>query len=201
MIYIGHGHSAHNEEGNHLHYDCGIWDEPHVFDDETKEYTYCYPEGNLYTSDVRFGSDESELRWVWLYTCKFLNSMEDYEEYHDKLPIDGTGYVSDEDLKEMMTGAHIVMGYTTQSYLCGPNAELFGQYLSNGTPIIDAFFNAGDEGEGCGKGNGGTNDPHVQKVMYIPQTRYETIYSIREHYEYDASDVLIITNEIQDPND
>ena len=136
-----------------------------------------------------------------MYTCNFLNSIEDYEKYKDVLPIDGNGYVADTDLKEMMTGVHIIMGYATQSYLCRPNAQMFGYYLHSGMPIIDAFLKAGREGEGIGKANGGTDDHHVQKVMYIPQASSETIYSPKIQYEYDASDIRIITQDIQDDND
>jgi hypothetical protein len=45
------------------------------------------------------------------------------------------------------------------------------------------------------------HDHHVQKVMYIPQASSETIYSPKIQYEYDASDVRIITQDIQDDND
>lgn len=37
--------------------------------------------------------------------------------------------------------------------------------------------------------------------MYIPQASSETIYSPKIQYEYDASDVRIITQDIQDDND
>ena len=39
---------------------------------------------------------------------------------------------------------------------------------------------------------------HYQKILYIPQARYETIYSPAVHYEYDASDVIIVKRCIQD---
>jgi hypothetical protein len=99
----------------------------------------------------------------------------------------------------MMNGAHIVMGYATQSYLCEANVTMFKQYLRNGEPIIDAFFKAGSEGEGAGKAGGGTDDHHIQKVMYIPQARYETIYSPQIHYEDSPSDVVTISHDIQEP--
>ena len=209
MVYIGHGHYAkepRSEErpwGNHIQYSYssdGIVEYTDVCSNDQYEQEevdkFC-----LYTSEVNFGSSTSDLRWVWMYTCNFLNSIEDYEEYGAVLPINGKGYVTDADLKEMMTGVHIVLGYTTASYLCSSNARIFAQYLRSGEPIIDAFFKAGTEGEAAGKDYGGTDDHHVQKVMYIPQARNETIYSPRIDYEYDASDVCIITQDIQEPYD
>ena len=95
-----------------------------------------------------------------------------------------------------MTGAHIVMGYATQSKLCVPNAELFAEHLRNGETIIDSFFWAGKYGEAtC------TVDNHLQKIMYIPQAEKETIYSPYIHYDYVPSDVQIVTSNIQDNND
>jgi hypothetical protein len=176
MIYIGHGHAAHDDKGNHLHYDCGIWDKPHVKVGDV--YTYCDAVGNKYTDDMRFGSEESNLRWVFLYTCNFLTTGE---------------YVTDDDLRTMMTGAHIVMGYGSQSYLCNPMVRKFAEYLSEGESIIQAFFMAGDEGEATD-----TDDNHIQKVLYIPQAANETIYSTPVHYSYNSSDVLIAINYIQD---
>ena len=178
MIYIGHGHAAHDEQGNHLHYDCGLLETPHVYVSETKEYTYCNPAGNVYTRGMHFGSATSNLRWVWLYTCRFLET---------------NSYVSDDDLRGMMTGAHIVMGYATQSYLCKPNVELFAEYLRTGMPIIEAYFKAGREGEAPY-----ANDNHLQKVLYIPQAENETIYSPNAHYDYNVSDVRIATSYIKD---
>lgn len=186
MVYIGHGHSASShatnaELGNHLHYDCGILGTLHVYDENSKQYLYCNPEGNVYTKGMHFGSSTSDLRWVWLYTCHFLSSNE---------------YVSDNDLKEMMTGAHIVMGYATQSYLCEPNVALFSQYLAEGRPIIESYFSAGKERESLY-----AHDNHLQKVLYISQAENETIYSPMIHYEYEPSDVRIATSYIMYPDE
>ena len=93
-----------------------------------------------------------------------------------------------------MNGAHIVMGYASTSYLCPENASIFAEYLRNGTTIITAFFLAGQEGETIH-----TTDHHIQKVLYIPQAEFETIYSIPCNYEYSISDVCTKTNDIQDP--
>lgn len=207
MIFIGHGHSAQAAQsgdrpwGNHIQYSQSINGDT-CYTDVCETYAghpelidpFC-----LYMSEVHFGSSNSDLRWVWMYTCNFLNSKETFEQYHDTVPINDNQYVTDANLKEMMTGAHIVMGYATQSYLCLPNVNAFSTYLSNGMPIIDAFFRAGSDGEGTGKVNGGTDDHHIQKVMYIPQARYETIFSPQIHYSYTTSNVQIYTHDIQEP--
>jgi hypothetical protein len=191
MIYIGHGHVAHRGQdsqcpeqpwGNHVQYGYSTGGEVDLSvvcttrDDAAEIAQFC-----LYTSEARFGSKETDLRWVWMYTCNFLNTNE---------------YVLDSKLKEMMTGAHIVMGYGTQSLLCEPNVRLFAQNLQNGMPIIEAFFVAGIYGEAtC------TMDNHLQRVLYIPQTEYETIYSPQIHYNYEPEDVRIDEQRIQDHNE
>lgn len=126
---------------------------------------------------MAFGSASADLRWVWLYTCNFLTT--------------GT-YVTDNMLREMMTGAHIVMGYASQSYLCDANALKFAQYLRSGEPIIDAYFMAGSNGEATA-----TNDHHIQKVLFIPQAEQETLFSPPIYYQYDTADIEIITHDIQ----
>lgn len=72
-------------------------------------------------------------------------------------------------------------------------AEDFGRYLSEGQPIYDAFFKAGYTGEASVE-----QANHFQKILYIPQARYETIYSPPARYEYDASDVIIVKKNIHD---
>ena len=84
------------------------------------------------------------------------------------------------------------------SFLCSSNATKFAEYLSDGETVIQAFFKAGHYGEAVGKIYGGTNDHHIQKVLFIPQARYETVYSPSVYYEYDASDVRIAVKCIQD---
>ena len=126
---------------------------------------------------MRFGSSTSDLRWVWLYTCNFLTT--------------GT-YVTEASLKEMMTGVHIVMGYASQSLLCDPMAQHFGTYLRRGEPVIDAYFHAGKTGEGPV-----ATDNHLQRVLYVPQARYKTIFSSPVHYAYTSTDVQIIERHIK----
>ena len=38
---------------------------------------------------------------------------------------------------------------------------------------------------------GGTDASHIQKVMYIPQAEFETIYSPQIHYDYEPEDVIV----------
>lgn len=176
MIYIGHGFVAKNDsKGTHIHYS---------FDENgTRPKTDCDdPIYNMYSSEMHFGSSESQLRWVWLYTCNFLNTND---------------YVSDNDFKKMMTGAHIVMGYATQSTLCDAMALEFAKNLRDGMPIIDAYFLAGVEGEGSVV----KDDNHRLKALYIPQAENETIYSPRVNYEYNSSDVRIKTSYIHPDKD
>lgn len=180
MIYIGHGHVAHDLKGNHIQYSYSTIGETNTTNvcgnsSYSAEYidSYC-----SYTSEMTFGSSTSDLRWVWLYTCNFLTP---------------NNYVTDISLKDMMTGAHIVMGYASQSYLCDAMSTKFAEYLYHGEPIIDAYFMAGYWGEATA-----TNSHHLQKVLYIPQARYETIYSPQVHYDYTSTNVLTITHNIQD---
>ena len=177
MIYVGHGHSSGNcsnsAKGNHIQYSHAAngleeYSDVCISDDYTQgtKDMFC-----LYTDDVKFGSSTSDLRWVWMYTCNFLNINDNATETQ---------------LTEMMNGAHILMGYGTQSKLCKPNVELFAKHLRNGETIIDSFFWAGQFGEAtC------TTDNHLQRVMYIPQAEFETIYSPQIHYDYEPEDVIV----------
>ena len=173
MVYIGHGLQADNSKGNLLHYNCASDGTYHTTDCRNSVY-------NVYTGDVKFGSDSSDLRWVWLYTCNFLTTND---------------YVTDDSLKEMMNGAHIVMGYASRATLCDAMAETFGKYLSEGRPIIDAYFRAGRDGEASVE----TAD-HKQKVLYVPQALNETIYSEPVDYDYNASNVVIEIRNIRSGN-
>jgi len=170
MIYLGHGYKATDNRGNYIHYYCTPSGIPHTDGCTNEVY-------NVYTKSIKFGSSTSDLRWVWMYTCNFLTP---------------NNYVSNESLTEMMNGIHILMGYESQSKLCDPMVERYSENLREGEPIISSFFKAGHYGEASA-----TNDHHIQKVLYIQQAEYETIYSPQIHYEYDPSDVKILTRDIQ----
>ncbi len=184
MVYIGHGHDAHlgeedkqsSHKANHLQYSYSTNNVINVNDVcENTSYSQSYKDSFcLYSDEVNFGFRGSDLRWVWLYTCNFLR------------PNDS---VTDTSLKEMMTGAHILMGYATQSTVCNAMDSHFAYQLRAGNPIIDSFFFAGKNGEAYEA----TSD-HTQKVLYITQARNETLYSPQIHYEYDSDDVKILTN-------
>lgn len=184
MIYIGHGHDTHlgeedkqnGHKANHIQYSCSTSGETNPMDVCANEsYEQLYKDGFcLYTDEVNFGSSGSDLRWVWMYTCNFLTP---------------NASVTNASLKEMMTGAHILMGYESTATLCNSVATLFSQQLLAGEPIIDSFFYAGSNGETYE-----ADTDHTQKVLYIPQAVNETIYSPNIHYEYDPEDVIIITN-------
>ena len=178
MVYIGHGHAAHDNQGNHLHYDCGILGQQHVRNvtNGVETYTFCYSEGNVYTSDIKFGGPTSKLRWAWLYTCNFLATGQ---------------YVTDTQLKNMMNGVHILLGYASTTTLSRLNATRFSDELKAGEKIIDAFFITGDRAE-----IDSAQSAHIQKVMYLPQARNETIYSALANYE--STDIQILTNNIWD---
>ncbi len=178
MVYMGHGLAAdrdssgllesNRQKGNYLHYN-------YTGNGIMHDNTGCYvDEMNLYTSEARF----SHPRWVWLYTCNFLHESE---------------YVTQNDLKAMMDGTHILMGYSTQAYLASVVAKRFASELDDDKSIINAFFIAGDQAEAQA-----TDDHHVQKVLYITETRYETIFSVPATYSYTSDDVLVLTNGIHD---
>ncbi len=178
MIYMGHGLAANRdtngllvsdrEKGNYLHYNYGTNGAVH-------NNGGCYNDShNLYTSEARF----EHPRWVWLYTCNFLNRNE---------------YVSEADLVAMMAGTHILMGYSTQSLLADSVSQTFAQKLSNNRKIIDSFFIAGDSAE-----SKVANDNHIQKVLYVLDARDETIFSSPISYEYTSADVYMIENGIKD---
>ena len=181
MIYIGHGHASHpfdTDKGNHIHYDCSATEKPHEYDKIAKVYISCNSPTNLYTDDITFGAPESDLRWVWMYTCNFLTP--------------GT-YVTNASLAEMMGGAHILMGYGSLAWLSDIMPEAFANLLREGESIYDAYLLAGKTA-----GTLGDLEYFYQRILYIPQARYETIYSPYVHYAYDyATDVLFKTEEVR----
>ncbi len=177
MIYIGHGHYAHDLRGNHLHYNCGIYGPPHEYNTNLEMYTSCESAGNVYTNNIHFGSNTSNLRWVWLYTCNFLQTNQ---------------YVSDDSLKAMMNGVHIILGYGSTAYLCDDVVLDFASNLSKGRSIIDSFFIAGDNSEA-----NVTEVNHIQKVLYIEPARNETVFSPFVRYG-DSAAIKIIKNETHD---
>ena len=197
MIYIGHGHSTNctnNANGNHIQYSYapnGLIQYSDVC--EVEFYgpdlidMFC-----VYTDEVEFGSSESDLRWVWMYTCNFLNTTQDADNDDDD-PDNNHSNVTEEELVKMMKGAHIVMGNASRTTLADAMATTFSTLLSDGIPIYDAYFRAGYMGEGKIE-----QKRHYQKILYIPQARYETIYSPAIHYEYDPSDVRIDKRCIKD---
>lgn len=169
MIFIGHGTEAENDKGNYVHYGCDENGTYHTTNCSNSAY-------NAYSTEMTFGLGESDLRWVWMYTCNFLKT---------------NSYVKEYDLKSMMRGAHIVMGYSTQTTLCDAMAETFAAELRAGKPIIESYFYAGRYGEARA-----AKENHYQRVLYIPQALNETIYSPKIDYYYRISDVLIITKDI-----
>lgn len=103
-------------------------------------------------------------------------------------------YVTNDDLKEMMDGAHIVMGYASQAYLCPSVAEMFAEKLSGNSYIINSFFAAGEQAE-----SQYADDNHIQKVLYMTGTRYEKITSPPNDYgTHQTNTVAILTNGIHD---
>ncbi len=150
-------------KGNYLHYNYTKNGAGHSGSDG------CEGDGfNLYTSEARF----TKPRWVWLYTCNFLTT---------------NAYVDQAELKAMMNGTHILMGYASQAYLADAVATRFATELGRGKSIIEAFRIAG-----CEEEINYTNDSHIQKVLYISQAEDETIYTASATYNYSASDVLSI---------
>lgn len=164
MIFIGHGLTATDERGNHFHYSCSVDGQPNPGS--------CSDDGyNIYTSTVRFGAPKSKLRWAWLYTCNFLT---------------GSDFVKQNDLKALMNGAHIVLGYCTKSTLCDAMAEKFAEYLRSGMPICEAYFEAGVKGEGEAEK---TN--HTLRIVCTKMAQSETIYTPYMSYDYTAEDIII----------
>ena len=101
-------------------------------------------------------------------------------------------YVTNDDLKEMMTGAHIVMGYASQAYLCPSVAEMFAREVIWGFLYYKFLFAAGDQAE-----SQYADDNHIQKVLYMTGTRYEKITSPPNDYgTHQTNTVAILTNGI-----
>jgi len=183
MFYIGHGIAADRggispnqndrTKGNFLHYNLDEYGNGHSGHNNCEGDQF-----NYYTSEARFGGSHSRLRWVFLFTCNFLNE---------------NSYVNETQLKMMMNGAHIVMGYSTQAYLNADSCSRFSAELQDEC-IINAFFIAGDQEE-----SRHASDNHIQKAFYMNGARYETIYSEPVNYgKYGTGTVYYITNGIHD---
>ena len=174
MLYVGHGLLAATNKvladpnkGNFLHYVHADDGTKHENKEEGGQDKF-----NFYTSEARFTTP----RWVWLYSCNFLNQNE---------------YVSSQELKQMMTGTHILLGYETTTYLSQTVSQRFANELSSGTKIIFAFFAAGDQAEAQA-----ANANHVQKALYYIEAKDENIYSPIVEYEYTYEYISVMKNEI-----
>ncbi len=129
-----------------LHFDYGPNGEKHSDDIDN----HFLPE--FMFSEARFGYGSARTKWVCAYTCNYLTE-------------------SQEILKTRMQGCNIVMGYTSQSYLTTEQMQVFGDYLTEGMPIIESYFEAG-------KVHKNYRDwPAHLTVMYVAEAQFDTIYN------------------------
>jgi hypothetical protein len=183
MLFVGHGlaadaqtHYGTRERGNSLHYAFDPSGNMH-YGVPFPDVASCFHEGfNFYTSEARFGSSEnSNLKWVLLYSCNFLHTSE---------------YVSEDGLKGMLQGARIVMGYSTRCCLYSGVTESIASQMAAETPIIDAFFVAGRQVERSMN----DGEPTEQVASYISGARNDTIFNVFESTTPTNSTVLKVVN-------
>ena len=112
MVYVGHGLT-----NSGMHFTQGSNGYQHSVD----KSSHTISELNFSISEAKFGYGDARTKWVVAYTCNFLNH-------------------SLNEMKPMMQGVNIVLGYSTTSYLIDEQMELFGIKLDEGETIIDAWF-------------------------------------------------------------
>lgn len=81
-------------------------------------------------------------------------------------------YVTEDDLKSMLNGAHIVIGYGTKAYLLQNVAIDYAERLSKGEPIIDALGNSCAAYESLHE-----SQDHFLRYVCYESARYENIFT------------------------
>lgn len=143
MVFIGHGFN------NKLHFIKGPDGTLHSSDKDNHNISSL----NFSHTEAEFGSGTARTKWGFAFTCNFLTTTSDNSTYSTTLT----------DLYKMMEGAHIVLGAGSQLYLNKYMIEAFGENLSSGQSIIDAYFNTAE----------------IQ-AEYSPITqKYKVIYALR----------------------
>lgn len=142
MLFVGHGRPTQG-----MHFTQGSNGYQHSVDSDAHDNS----ELNFSISDAKFGYGTSRTKWIAAYTCNFLNH-------------------TNNELKPIMQGVNIVLGYSTVSYLIDEQMELFGKKLDEGKTIINSWF--------------ASSSKHTQyspvdstmKAMYVKDAEGDTIY-------------------------
>jgi hypothetical protein len=116
MLFVGHG------LGKNLHFSHGPAGTNHSNDINS----HSAADLNFSLSEANFGYGNAVTKWVLLYTCNFINES------------------SLANVRTMMKGCNIVMGYDGQSYLNEPQGTQIGTNLRVGKTIINSFFSTGN---------------------------------------------------------
>lgn len=110
---------------------------------------------------------------MWFYTCRFFKIKDNI-------------YVDEDDLKQLMNGAHIAIGYETAAMLCDDMVIQLSELLESGESFFKAYPKALQDGEMLH-----ADSDHIVHFVYVEAAMNETIYTPKYTYEYDISDVFV----------
>lgn len=147
MLFVGHG------LGKNLHFSHG----PQGTNHSSNKSNHSIQDLNFSLNEAKFGYGTASTKWVFLYTCNFINES------------------SLNNVKSMMMGCNIVMGYHGSAYLNEPQGTQIGKNLREGRTVINSFFS--------------TRDIHIQyagfpttaRAVYVNDAYGDTLY---RHLQY-----------------
>ena len=159
MLFVGHGRISQG-----MHFTQGSNGYQHSIDSTMHNNN----ELNFSISEANFGYGTSKTKWIVAYTCNFLTH-------------------SLNEMKPMMQGANIVLGYSSTSFLIDEQMELFGEKLDDGETIIDAWF--------------ASSEKHTQyspidstmAALYVEDAENDTIYRYLGDTNTYLNETILIT--------
>ena len=130
-------------------------------------------------SEISWGGSDSDLKWVTMYSCHFLQNYGNQTYYNN--------------LKHIFNGVHLVMGFASVMYLDPNEGTEYGNYISAGRSFEQAFFDAAE------KWQKGHYDNTIARVMGAIKSQNDsyTSYStdpdpwLQHPEEYDHWDRVI----------
>lgn len=147
MLFVGHG------LGKNLHFSHG----PQGTNHSSDKSNHSLPDLNFNLSEAKFGYGNASTKWVFMYTCNFINES------------------SVANVKSMMNGCNIVMGYDGKAYLSEPQGNQIGKNLEEGKTVINSFFST----ENLHMQYGGFST--TARAVYVNDAYGDTLYN---HLQY-----------------
>ena len=161
MLFVGHGTSS-----DGMHFSQGS----NGYQHSAAPSNHSVAELNFRLSEAKFGYGSARTKWVAAYTCNFLT--------HDL-----------DELKLMMQGSNVVLGYCSTAYLIDKQMELFGSNLDDGEAVIDAWFDSSSAHSQY------SPIDSTMAAVYVEDARQDTIYKyLGDTQDYSKEKICELTH-------